>query len=993
MFKKLLAGLTTIVLSLGLVALTAAPASAHHNTIKAQVSCYTGPEGFWKVTWTVENSENREETITASNDASIVPVGTVIGARDTLTVVKYYASKPSSSFTLELSAEWSNGNTNTSEGTLDRRDFRDGCIPDDTTKKIEICHATGSTSNPYTSPEVAVDSIITNDPNGHGTHSGDIIPPFTYVKQGVPGSYPGKNWDAYGQAVFAAGCDYPSVTATKPTTAQAVCTAEGQVGAASYTIPVIAGVKYEKSSDGSTGWTTVNPGTYPVPEASSVWIRAVALEGYKLAGRDSNYQWKLNFDDVDQSKCVVPVSPTPTYATCTAPGQSSTASYSIPSDIGIQYQRWNGSQWVNVNAGTVDVSAFPANVQLQAIAKSGYTLVGGPYSWTFDFTSPGDCLRDVKPSAPSFTDSVCEADTTGSTQGGYLIPTTANVSYTVSLNGATAVPATTGVFVATDPGDVVVITAIPAAGYVLKDDVNNDIGPWTHPFADPGDCIDEVTPAAPAFTSAVCNAQPAGSYGDASYTIPSTTGVKYEVRVRNGGAWSAWSEKAADTYTVPAGARVQVRAVALSGYQLDGTSTWSVNFQVPDCLTDVVPTEPTWAPAYCSAEETVSPATFVIPEVTGLKYQELVNWSWVDRAPGSHPTTDGGPLTLRAVALAGYETTGQSVWIWWIPNIDASKDCIVPVAPTFDPQECTVPGQSSQATYTIPSDEGVRYQLWNGTSWVDIDAGTYDVDAFPATVKIQAVAKLNRHFLPGATTEWSFDFAAAGDCIDVVTATPATAVDQICVVDIDTDKGSYVSGYLVIPSTTGVDYFVDGAPVTAGNLDRGPGTYVVTAVAQTGYQLTGAAGPWELEIEAAEPCGDLVTHGTVTPVVTFTPGTCLANGSYTLGVEEAGNEEGVVWTVSGGLPNTLGTHSVTTTGTVTVTAVPAPGWGFNGPPAPPREYSFEFAAPTGDCLPTLALTGAAGGMIAGWLGLGAVLTIAGVLLVAARKREGLTSER
>ena len=53
------------------------------------------------------------------------------------------------------------------------------------------------------------------------------------------------------------------------------------------------------------------------------WIRAVALEGYKLAGRDSNYQWKLNFDDVDQSKCVVPVSPTPTYATCTAAGAAS----------------------------------------------------------------------------------------------------------------------------------------------------------------------------------------------------------------------------------------------------------------------------------------------------------------------------------------------------------------------------------------------------------------------------------------------------------------------------------------------------------------------------------------------------------------------------------------------------------------------------------------------------------------------------------------------
>ncbi len=41
MFKKLLAGVITAVLSLGAVALIAGPASAHHNTIDVKVSCAT----------------------------------------------------------------------------------------------------------------------------------------------------------------------------------------------------------------------------------------------------------------------------------------------------------------------------------------------------------------------------------------------------------------------------------------------------------------------------------------------------------------------------------------------------------------------------------------------------------------------------------------------------------------------------------------------------------------------------------------------------------------------------------------------------------------------------------------------------------------------------------------------------------------------------------------------------------------------------------------
>lgn len=815
MLKKLLAGLTAVVLSLGMVALTAAPASAHHNTISASVACNTGPEGTWKVTWTITNSENITETITSSSDGSIVAVDTEIAAKDTLTVVRYYSSKPASNVTLTLSAEWTNGNTNTSSGKLYKDDFKDDCLPDETDKKVDICHANnGQGTGGFVFNNVSINSII--GPNGHAVHQNgrDIIPPFSYEKHGVVNSFPGLNWDASGQAVFNNGCS------TK-----------------------------------------------------------------------------------------------------------------------------------------------------------------------------------VTPAAPSFTNAVCNAQTTGSTPGGYLIPTTANVVYQVSLNGAGAVAATTGSFVATNPGDVVVVTATAAAGFTLKDYA----GPWNHTFTNPGDCLDDSTPVAPDFAAAVCSTTTAGQFGTASYTIPTTAGVAYQVRINSG----SWTDANPGTYPVAANATVRVRAVALDGYTLTGTTQWTEKFTAPDCITEVTSTKPAMTQAVCTAEEQVGPASFEIPAITGVKYQRVVGLSLVDLAPGTYPAVDGVPVLLRAVALPGYELANHDLFVNFkvylldFDNLKAGEDCIVPAVPTFDPQEC-VAYAPSQATFTIPSDTGVRYQQWNGTSWVTISAGTYDVDTFPETVTIRAVAKHGYHFLSGATTQWSEDFTSADDCVSDVTVEPATVVAQECVVDDDILRGgkfgamvasltgSYVDGWITIPSTANVDYFIAPdlvTPATAGNHSLPPGTYTVSAVAHTGYRLTGDVGPWVLEIKAAPPCGQLPDHPVVSPVVTFVQTTCSAAGSYTLAVEPAEEATGVIWTVSGGLPNTLGTHAVNTTGIVMVTAVPADGYGFPNIQGddPKMEWTYTFTDLPDDCLPTLAFTG--GGITLGALGLSAVLTLGGILLFTARRRD------
>ncbi|HSF61943.1 MAG TPA: hypothetical protein VLA69_09630 [Gaiellaceae bacterium] len=78
---------------------------------------------------------------------------------------------------------------------------------------VTLCHATSSETNPYVVITTDDDGVLgagQSGGNGHDSHSGDIIPPFDYTdNKGDPQSYPGKNWDAAGQAIFASGCEPP----------------------------------------------------------------------------------------------------------------------------------------------------------------------------------------------------------------------------------------------------------------------------------------------------------------------------------------------------------------------------------------------------------------------------------------------------------------------------------------------------------------------------------------------------------------------------------------------------------------------------------------------------------------------------------------------------------------------------------------------------------------------------------------------------------------
>jgi hypothetical protein len=78
--------------------------------------------------------------------------------------------------------------------------------------KVAICHATGSTTNPYVLIEPSAAGVYnghlatSQGGNGGADHQGaeDIIPPFEYQGQTYS-----QNWDAAGMAIFENDCEVP----------------------------------------------------------------------------------------------------------------------------------------------------------------------------------------------------------------------------------------------------------------------------------------------------------------------------------------------------------------------------------------------------------------------------------------------------------------------------------------------------------------------------------------------------------------------------------------------------------------------------------------------------------------------------------------------------------------------------------------------------------------------------------------------------------------
>ncbi|MHB1738634.1 MAG: hypothetical protein ACYCXA_03975, partial [Actinomycetes bacterium] len=160
-----------------------------------------------------------------------------------------------------------------------------------------------------------------------------------------------------------------------------------------------------------------------------------------------------------------------------------------------------------------------------------------------------------------------------------------------------------------------------------------------------------------------------------------------------------------------------------------------------------------------------------------------------------------------------------------------------------------------------------------------------------------------------------------------VTPAAPTSTNGTCTVD---------NGSITIPSTPGVQYLIGGENASAGTISEPVGSYTVTAVAQTGYTLTGTTS-WTLTIQAATGCVTTVTPvappsgsfndpcvlGTTTPTATTVESASL---SATVNSGGYGN---VTWRFVSGTSTshtTVVPSATNTAGTMlTATALPAAG--------------------------------------------------------------------
>ncbi len=818
-----------------------APASAHSNSVTGVVACQ--PNGSYTVTWTIANdwstsAQVTEKSHTGGGTVSGLPA-TVAKSPGTITVTQTGISGTTKSASLTIHSVWS-GYERDNSGSVS---MNGKCAPQHL--PVTLCHATDSNTNPYVKITVDDDAVIKDGHNGHNgpvwnptlkpqhISWGDIIPAFDYYdSNGVLKHYAGKNLPA-GASILANNCVVPptSVTVPAPVVVDESCTAGGSI-----TIAAVTGITWKIDN------VSKAPGTYPATVGQHT-VKATAQEGYTISGQ-STFTVTVGAKP-DCRTVVTPVEPTITAPTCTTG-----SAIQLPTTTGITYV---------LNSNNNTVTATPN--EGYRFAGSAQVVVFGPYQ----LAGPTDeCVIPV-PATPVPAPATCSADgsltlvdgahyswngpntlgvgthvVTATADQGYLFPgyvTTATFTVTVdaatndcpvALVDPTVVPPTCTVggyvtlpddsqavsYSQSAEGSVVTVTATthepyvftPKTGWVVSEDGLS--ATFTTTVSGPTySCVIPV-PAQPVPSAPTCSV-------DGSLTL--VDGEHY--------TWDGPNTLGVGTHLVT--------ATTDEGFYFTGLGTqvtyWvTVLPRTNDC--PVTPVDPTiTAQPVCTGPGTSAPGSFTVPEDS-----ELVSY-----------TVEGDVVT--ATTQAPYRFTAAQGWTVSEDGLSATftvvftpaGDCLVeavPVEPVVEASaSCGIEG-----TYTIPETVGVTY-------WVDgepIAAGTYDG---PFSGTISATADQG-YVLPEG--EWSFalELAAAEACPVIVIVTP---VDPT-VTQSDTCE---VEGSYTIPTTAGVTYLLDGAPIAAGTYP-GPASGTITASPQEGSDLVDSSWSFDLELAAAAGCAE-----------------------------------------------------------------------------------------------------------------------------------------
>lgn len=589
MFKKILAGVVTAVLSLGAVALVAGPASAHHNTITAKVTCAT--DGQYKVVWSVTNSEsNKTEKITASSNTAVVPINTTFGFSETKQFVQMVPAPQN--LELNLTGFW-DGNTGTTSddvyssnsGWFGKDSFPTGCltVTPSATQQPSVCDG----PNHFTSPTytlVAVTGVkYTVDgvekaagvyPATNGT-TVTVVASVTDPKYKITGT---ANWSF----VFAepAGPCTVEVDPVTPDFKQQVCTAPGQHALAKYFIPSTTGVIYSVKINGvetdkATGW-------YDVPEgvtAVQIIARGDTANFYTLKGGTKIYDFTVN----TAGTCLVellPKKPTFSSGTCdvvNAPGVVPPTTYTLYYVEHVIYEvSTDGVTFTPTPiTGDTTVPVAPGtHVYVRATVDDATKYQIGAFpggSLVIDklFTDPGDCKPELTPLAPGGTDQYCDdSDPLNPILVEGAITLTAVPHIVYFIDGA---PAAAGVAIPVTPGaHTVTATVDDATKYKIA---AGAVTSWPVNIA-PGECLPTEGLVQPIVTSNQIGCFTSGSYtlsndqADASAVIWTVNG----------------SQVSAGKYTVSGPGTVTITAAPnapLWGFDPNVQTTWTVDFKKP----------------------------------------------------------------------------------------------------------------------------------------------------------------------------------------------------------------------------------------------------------------------------------------------------------------------------------------------------------------------------------------------------------------------------
>ncbi|NTW45476.1 MAG: hypothetical protein HGB18_00280 [Candidatus Moranbacteria bacterium] len=144
--------------------------------------------------------------------------------------------------------------------------------------KVNICHATGSETNPFTKNEVSINSVSKcRDAAGHDDHGGDIIPPYSYGSC----SFRGQNWDTDGRAIWNNGCKRPLGSATLFVRKEVVNDDGGTLVARDFGLRVLDARGNDVTGSPVAG--SESGIAFALP-AGSYWIGERSVTGYVLKG-------------------------------------------------------------------------------------------------------------------------------------------------------------------------------------------------------------------------------------------------------------------------------------------------------------------------------------------------------------------------------------------------------------------------------------------------------------------------------------------------------------------------------------------------------------------------------------------------------------------------------------------------------------------------------------------------------------------------------------